>query len=661
MLRRLTFTLLIATILLSQSSFLASRQIAAVNAEMLDLAMMLPESDIVVTMDINRTLNIAAPSLLGQDAVKIGHLKNLLNTVENQVGINPYEIKQIAAGVKLPTGESKDLFEDSEFAAIIRTENPNGNLLDSWSKRRDMINAFREEQAPSRKYIEDFRQFRDFKFYAATPEKIAEKTADLQAALVKIQQINKMLDALPKPVTSAAAVGDLKLKNAALVTTINKILSIFKADTDTKNVREMTIKILNRWNAVTVDDPQKSAKLAAILKESKAIYPVYKKKNDNARQIEMFFNLTLYTPETDQTSMSSGSAGEQLNPGLDKIIESLGNLPATKIKRTAELSSLAESVGSLNGSLEASLESLGSIAESETENIEMTIPANTNAKTFSQRIKTAQSEESVNGKRMIVIDMDKLDEQPLTDEKDATEKPSTKRKATKIGIGFMDEKTMTIGFEKTVRTILSRDANYKNQKAAQMLDSAQNSLFAFALNSNVAQKILSESSKITGKNAVAEVPGDAVFTNFFKDVNLYGSVNYDEARGATNDITMSVGFFKTSVEELLPPDQSKTLNLDSTFEIAGYQVGKDIFYDLLNSFKAMQASMTFKFEKKKIAALIRNAPRIIDGFTAKNSAASKTKDVKPSEAAPRKLESFQDLLTAPQLYLDLAKLLRDKG
>ncbi|MGI8495591.1 MAG: hypothetical protein ACR2L1_09815, partial [Pyrinomonadaceae bacterium] len=636
-------------------------QVAAGNAEMLDLAMMLPDSDIVVTMDINRTLNIAAPSLLGQDAVKIGHLKNLLNTVENQIGINPYEIKQIAAGVKLPTGESKDLFEDSEFAAIIRTENPNGNLLDNWSKRIDVIMEFKDEQAPSRKYIEDFRRFRDFKFIAAAPEKIAETTADFQSALTKIQEINKTLDALPNLTTGAAAVGDLKAKNLVLAAAISKALSILKADTDTKSVREMTIKILNRWNAVTVDDPQKSAKLAAILKESKAIYPVYKKKNDNAGQIEMFFNMLENAPEAEQGDMNGG-ASAALNPGLDKVIESLGNLPATKVKRTAELNSLAESVGSLNGNLEMNLESISSAAETETENIKMLTPAKTNSKTFYQSIKEAQSEENINGKRMIVIDLDKLDEQPpMTAEKSATEKEAPKKKAPKIGIGFMDEKTMIIGFEKTTRNILNRDANYKNQKTAQMLDSAQNSLFAFALNSNVAQKILLESSKITGKNAVAEVPGDVVFTNFFKDVNLYGSVNYDEARGTTNDITMSVGVFKTSVEELLPPDQSKSPNLDTTFEIAGYQVGKDIFYDLLNSFKAMQASMTFKFEKKKVAALIRNAPRIIDGFTAKNNTVPKPKDAKSSKTQPRKLESFQDLLTAPQLYLDLASLLRDKS
>ncbi len=662
MLKKLTFTLLIATLLLSQSSFFASRQIAAGNTEMLDLVTMLPDSDIVVTMDINRTLNIAAPSLLGQDAVKIEHLKNLLKTVENQIGINPYEIRQFAAGVKLPAGESQDLFEDSEFAAIIRTENPNGNLIDKWSKRIDVITAFKDEQAPSRKYIEEFRQFRDFKFVAATPEKQAETTANFQSALTKIQEINKTLNALPKTTTSAAAVGDIKSKNVTLTETINKSMSILKADTDTKNVREMTIKILNRWNAVTVDDPQKSAKLAAILKESKDIYPAYKKKNENAKRIEMFFNLLETSTETEQENTNGGTS-VVLNAELDKIIESIGNLPATKIKRTTELNSIAENINLLNDDLELKLDSLDRTETVEIETIETTAPVKANTKTFYESLKQSQSEQNINGKRMLVFDLDKLDEPVTSDEKLLPEKSEPKKKNPKIAVGFTDDKTMIIGFEKTITGVLNRDANYKNPKAAEMLGSAQNSLFAFALNSNVAKKIATESAKLTEKNSGSDIPGSSIFTKFLGDVNLYGSVNYDEAGGVTNDVTMSLGFFKNNVEELLKPDQTdaaKDANLDDTFEIAGYQVGKDIFYDLFNSFKAFQASLTFKFDKKKVAALIRNTPRIVEAVTAKNSAPP-LKNTKVSKATPRRLETFQDLITAPQLYLDLAKLLRDKS
>ena len=286
MIKKLTFTLLIATLLLSQTSFFASRQIAAQNSETLDLALMLPESDVVVTMDFNRTLNIAAPSLLGQDAVKIEHLKNLMKTVENQIGISPYEIRQIVAGVKLPPTESKDYFNDSEFTAIVRTANPNGNLIETWSKRIDVIMAFKEEQEPMNEYIGDFRQFRDFKFINATPEKIASTMQNFQNALKNTQTINSALDGLPKLTTNAKAATDLRTKNRELAATINKFITVLKADTDSKALRVQTIRLLNRWNAITLDDPQHSAKIADVLKESKQIHPLYKKKYENSKLVE---------------------------------------------------------------------------------------------------------------------------------------------------------------------------------------------------------------------------------------------------------------------------------------------------------------------------------------------------------------------------------------
>ena len=66
-----------------------------------------------------------------------------------------------------------------------------------------------------------------------------------------------------------------------------------------------------------------------------------------------------------------------------------------------------------------------------------------------------------------------------------------KKPSPKFAVGFIDDKTMVIGFEKTVTAFLNRDANYKNQKTLEMLSSNQNSLFAFAVNSNVAQKAMS--------------------------------------------------------------------------------------------------------------------------------------------------------------------------
>lgn len=662
--KKFVISLLFVSLFLSQATFSISQPNAAGNTDMMDLAIMLPDSDVVGTINADRILNIAAPSLLGEDAKKIEHLKNLMRTIENQVGLNPYEIKQIAFGIKLPTDsnlDSKAMIFKSDFTVLVRTANPNGDLLDRWSRRMDVIEAFKDEQMPSRKYIDDFKRYRDFKYDKAAPEKITTVTEKFSEALNKTQEITKTLDSLPKLTTDAKAVNSLRAKNKAVADTINKYSTILKADTDTKTFRETSVKLLNRWNAVTVDDAQRTAKLAAITNESKNISPAYKLKFDNAAKIESLINLIEPAPAFDQQT-AIGNLNDQINSDLDETMSALGELPATKLKRTAALNSTAEILDGLDGNLKDKLESLNSAPDAETA-VGNAVPARTKAKSFHETLKQAEREQTVNGKRMIVIDADKLDDVPPTADKPGEAEPK-KEETLNLAVGFLDERTMAIGFEKSITPFLKRDAGYKNTNASEMLNSSKNSLMAFAVNSNVAKKFAAEAAKTDEKSTGADIFNPSVLSRFTKDINVYGSINYD-AGSVTDDITMSLGFFKEKVAEITlpetaPANASDNPNVDNTFEIAGYQVGKDIFYDLFNSFKAVQASMTFKFEKKKIAALIRATPRIIDRITTAKSA-PKTDAAKTAKAKPNKLESLSDLITAPQLYIDLAGLLNSKN
>ena len=176
--------------------------------------------------------------------------------------------------------------------------------------------------------------------------------------------------------------------------------------------------------------------------------------------------------------------------------------------------------------------------------------------------------------------------------------------------------------------------------------------------------MFAELNKASAKTAVPNVPESSLFDSLTKDISIYGSVNFDGDK-TTNDVTMSLGFYKEIVGSLPLPESDKAgaernPEADNSFEFAGYQVGKDIFYDLFNSFKAVQASMTFKFEKKKVAALVRSAPKIIESVRTKNSVA-KNDSAKVATAKMNKLESVTDLLTAPQFYMDLAGLLKKNG
>ena len=365
MMRKLTVLLLFVSLLLGQSVISRAQQVAvaAGDSDLTEIAGMLPDSDIVAAIDGNRILNVAAPNLLGEDARKIEHLKNLMRAVENQIGINPSEIRQIVFGLKLPSQTkitSPDFFSKLDFTAIVRTENPNGNLLDTWSKRIDSIVAFKAEKAPSKKYMDEFREFRDFKMPESAPEEIATATQKFEESLKKTGEIARMIDALPKTATGARAVSNLKKQNENIADSISKYLSVLKADTDTKNFREATVKLLDRWNAVTIDDPQKSAKLAAILKESEEIYPAYKVKSENAGKIETLLILCLGEAMSD-TVQPAGSLNDRLNSTLDETIVALGKLPATRAKKIAKLGALAENLNSLDESLNSRFEPLNPV------------------------------------------------------------------------------------------------------------------------------------------------------------------------------------------------------------------------------------------------------------------------------------------------------------
>lgn len=655
MLKKLTVLSLSATLLLTLALFYSSRQSAAVNTEMLDTAAMLPDSDIVVTMDFDRTFNVAATNLLSQDAKKIEHLKNLMKTVENQIGINPYQIRQIAAGFKMPPANSKDFISDAEFTAIVRTADSNADLLDNWSRRMDAIAAFRQEQTASRYFMDNFKMYREFKSEKVAPEKITEATRLFQDALKKSQDIAAKLNALPKLAADAAAVANLKEKNQALNDDLKKILVVLKADTEMKTERETSIKLQNRWNAITIDDPERTAKLAAITKESKQISPSFEKKYTNARILELLIGAM--EPSVGEEPTAENNKAVKINRELGLMLEDLGKLPPTKAAKTDKINQIAENADILNGELKLIAETPPAMSEfvaplpvDETEIDKPKTP------TFHETLKQIQRAETINGKRMIVIDMAKMDapdgKMPVKDAKMET-KPNA---MPNLAIGFLDDKTMVLGFEKTVAPFLKRDAAYKNQKVLEMLGSAQNSLFAFAVNSKATNQMFSQFAKADRNVPMPKVPDSTFFDALTKDISIYGSVNFDGDK-ATNDVTMSLGFFKEVVGNIPLPETSADKNLpaDSTFEFAGYQVGKDIFYDLFNSFKAVQASMTFKFEKKKIAALVRSTPKIIAGIRKNSSAKNKIANNTPNK--PNKLESVADLLTAPQFYVDLAGLL----
>lgn len=692
---------LLMAVAIASLTFWTPRQLAKENNSVSNLALMLPESDIILAIDVDKTLNVAGPGLLSQDAKKIDNLKKLMKSLENVIGINPYEINQVVAGVKLPSVEEKDFLDNIDFTVIFRTAHSNNALLEDWSKKIDAIEVFNVEKEPTEKYMDAFKRFRYYKLSKDETEKVTKLSKEFDEILKKTNEASILLSEVPKSAQASKLYKDSVKKNKVIIDSINNYQTLLKKDADVKSFRDDSIKLQNRWYEISLDDPKRVDKLAIILKEAKEIYPGYKTKVENLTKIDALINISNYQfyKELAKKSFSLPDADEyekapndMMKEKLDEVIKTLNDLSTAKAKQTTQLKLVAKNFQRLEDTMTIRLK------ESDTtEKFDEILPAETTEtkppKSLSKSIKENARISQINGKMMISIDLDKISfwnpsfepEEPPKDNKETedkvkpeitkdtpkevkTEAPPIKadpvkketpdkhkkdepakpeKKKDLFAIGYLDDRTMVIGFETGIKSILNRQGDYKNPKAAEMLSSFKNPLVSFATNSKIFQNFTKVFEPPTAKKEEKKVtPTD----KFFNDINIFGSIEYDEDNPAASDVVMSLGFTKNKVEEIFKADEAEE---DSTvFELGEYQFSKAIFYDLLNTLKAFKASVSFKFEKKKVAALIESAPQIIEEIKS-----SKTKQPDKSEKIAKtkvqNIQNIEDILTSPKFYTDL--------
>jgi hypothetical protein len=705
--KKLFAAVLIAAIAVTSLTFLVQPQSARENNDVSSLALMLPESDVILAVDMNKTLNVVGPSLMNQDGKKIENLKKLMKSLENMIGVNPYEINQVVAGIKLPSSEEKDILGNLDYTVILRTAHSNNVLLEDWSKKIDAIEAFNVEKQPTEKYFTAFKLFRYHKLGKEETEKITKLNKEFDEILKKTNDINGLLKQVPKSARSVKLYKDSVKKNKILIDAISRYQTLLKQDSDIKSLHDSAIKLQNRWYEINLDDPKRGEKLTVILKEAKAFYPNYRAKTANVAKIETLLNLSdrefyeklskknfgLLTYDEKQTP------NDMMKEKLNEILDTLDNFSTAKPNIGLKL--VSNNLQRLEDTMSIRLKVLDEMFPLTEVYEDDTIPA-APTRSLSKTIKENAKISEVNGKRLITIDYDKIDfwNPDFEDENTEVVKSSeTKIKDTKneiktfpnsnantevkiapnaninaninantigivkdkdekkdkkkemFAIGYFDETTMVVGFESGIRTMLNRKTDYKNPKAAEMLNSFKNPLIAFATNTKVFENLAK--TVVGTEKDKKETPVD----KFFKDINIFGSVEYDADSEATNDLIMSLGFTKNKVEAIFKDDKDEA---ESTiFELGEYEFGKEIFYDLLNTLKAYKASMSFKFEKKKLAALVESAPQIIQDARLQNGR-DKTVE-KVEKVKVQSLQNIGELLISPNFYTNLFETITKKG
>lgn len=695
--KRMLFTaFLIFAVAITSLTIFTPRSFAKENSEVANLALMLPESDVIVAIDMDKTLNVVGPSLLNQDAKKIENLKKLVKSLENVIGLNPYEIRQIVAGIKVPSAEEKDFYDKIDFTVIFRTARSNDTLLEDWSKKIDVIEAFNAEKEPTEKYMDAFKTFRFYNLSKDDNEKIAKLSKEFEEIIQKIGEVKMQMTKLPNPVIANKLFRDSLKKSSNVQNSIIRFKSILLNDSDVKSLREASVKLQNRWYEINPEDPKRGEKLALILKEAKEIYPNYRAKAENVAKIDALVNYSNYKFYEELGKKTFGiptavdyekSPNDLMKEKLDETIKTLSNFSGSKAKQTNQLKLISKNLQKLEDAMSIRLNEADNAGKFEFLTPEETAQAKS-TRSLSKTIKDNAKISEVNGKRLITIDFEKIsfwnsglesdetgekgkpeikieapqakveavktetsakdkkDEHPKKDETNKEEK-----KKELFAIGYLDEKTMVLGFETGIRSILARKDDYKNPKAAEMLNSFKNPLISFATNSRIFEgftKIFNAPG--TKKEEKKVTPTE----KFFNDLNIFGSIEYDDESAATNDLIMSLGFTKNKVEEVFSIEADEE---SSVFELGDYQISKAIFYDLLNTLKSFRASISFKFEKNKVAALIESAPEIIEEIRFQN------RQENPRQVAKTKVQNIkniEDLLTSPKFYKDLAQILPKK-
>lgn len=729
--RCLTAFLMITMVVTSLT--LASRtQSAKENSEVANLAMMLPDSDLIIAADMHKTLNIVAPTLLGQDAKKLENLKKLMKSFENSIGLNPYEINQAVIGMKFSEGDNQSIFSDFDFTAIIRTVNSNDSALLNWTLKMDAIENFEAEKKPSEKYIQQFRHFRYHKLSKDQIKTLEEEKKSLDDIKKLLDELESLLKNAPASAKTGRTYRESVQLHRAATELLNQNREILNLNTDSRKFSDETIRLQNRWTEIELDDKEYAEKLASVLNEAKTIYPEYKRKVENTIKIETLLNLFDFQVYEKLSKKRfgisqepySGTVKELLKKETEESREHLSDLSNVKSKQNAQLLAVQRNLQTIRDVLSIRLDSVKEAEEIETIKDEETRVEKKKTSLVSDLQKNAKITQ-VNGKKMISVDLNKLafwnpsanEEKEAVADKNAsaassqtqpsgeTPKPETKdekktpdtieddssmpsppmpkkpnpaliiasrssdapksagassekrtepKKTENVAIGYLDDKTMVIGFEKGITNFLNRNTEYKNPKALEMVNSFQNPLVSFATNTKPfesfikAYKTISSEPDKEPEKDKKETPVE----KYIKDVTIFGSMEFEENDPATNDLVISLGFSKSKVEEVFTDE--KVEEKESPVEIGSYQVSSKLFYDLLNTLKAYKASLSFKFEKKKIAALLEPAPPTPENYASEYH--------KPDSAALEKnvirnMQNIEDVLTSRHFYEDLRKRL----
>lgn len=715
MYKHLLAFLLVFSLFSTPLTSLALEKNSVTNNELSELAALLPESEMMVVADAEQFIKKTVPALLNNNVEKLQKLATLVKTIEENTGVNVLDVNQIALSYNFTVPKKKSAIPNFDFTAIIKTSIDNDNLVEDWVKKYDSIFAFEKERAESKSYIESFKVFNKSDYSRSIIESRQEFLVKINANLKQAREIETRLNKLPKSETTQEIIKE----NDQIIERLEKLVGIFETDIKIGDLPEKAADLINRWNKITITDKDRVSKNNQILKEAKEIYPVYAKKYDSAEKSERIISIIDIFDHA-EVSFETRSFFDKTNANLGKIVTSFKTLPQSAASRRSSLYNIRKDIKSANDEINSVFETgmYALINDTPLDKPRESEFQKTKISSFAQEFQKHAKFEIVNSKKFISIDLKPFFETAKDTESEVSaenkEHKTEKTESEKLGIGFLDNKTLAIGSSEEVLEILNRDSSVKNTRALELLNFTKNPLVAFAVDSKVIAKNSPKKEKDpkdekekaeneakdekakdievktgeetedtpppsietkkdeakTESEEKKETPADddddfsfspfAGIFDFLKNSDIYGSLNFDPNSSEYNDISLSIGLLWNKEEEepeepLIGDGKGDDAEITGTsLEVAGFQIGKELGYDLLKTFKGLQATLIFKFEKEKVANLVLTAPEIINGEFQNQIA------VKKAKPKALKLQHLPNLLTNPEFYSDLIKITKKK-
>lgn len=555
MYRQLTVLLLVIFLLLCQISPAIAQTPASDN-----LISLLGSSNAVVTVNVKKMLAEAAPDIFNNEPSAMEKMKIAMKSIENETGVNPFKVNKLAFGLNI----SKNAPEDGIF--VMQTDSSAATMADSIFQNQVANAQFSMEKNPVFNRLAILKIRMTGQLAEISDEEAANLTKKYEELIVTANAVQAMLDKTKAAKTNAAVIAKLQKTLQETKAILAEFEEISRTNRNFDDLIERRNKLENNLEKIELTDAQRLQKISVVAAD------VDKLEKDFAPR---FKNLTILR----ETINADANFVDDFE--LSALEQSMEMLPATEPRRTQTLKKELEALTKFQKNRQSSLDNIKTSEPSENLNTEQDAVGAIAIRPL--YVNVSRRDETTGGKKLLTI---------ITKTKYRGEKGEDYDLdgTTENSIGLADETTIIYGKSDSVKQILqNKTANSQSTLMTNLINRSPDSLMAFAVDLQAVD--LSDLGNLLGdKPTVWQMFGSLTSVN--KEISLTANVE-------KTDIPL----------KMMPTDNNLKIPV-----VENSSAATDILNLLAKTFVGVEGKLTFKFDKRKTAALIQETPKIFGAF-----------------------------------------------